>query len=559
MTMTWDYNAPFTLELSLNGTTSETAFSYAELARSVMTYGSGYWYLYGSECYDAAGSSVNTEVEFIHMADGALLGADGGVYGTDGVRIRAVTPYQIVETTPVWSGALLLDGETVAVESYGTYLVSNGSVKSTQLVVKGDKAYTMPASGVKTGSFVVDSYGESLYSTVLGTDGILVDQGTELAYPDEFGNANIREISNTLGYSGQIVLVRYNSGKLVGFNYITGESETDLVSDETQAQSLANYIGEALSNLLGGGRSLLSGGASQSLNALAYQNEVSGNASLRTALANLKSNEKNTSITDGEGSGVYGETSGGLDGEPAASGLDTDNGVESLAITGQTAEEGTAVEDGVAADEGETAADETAADGTADETGEEAAETDEEPAGTDETDETGERAAEANAETDETGENPAEADGKGTTGTEAAGNEDGITTVAAGEDTSAESLPRPDTTVEESAFGPISAASLQASKVQTRYVSVYDAETGTSAVYDLKELLTEPEEELVTQNERAEQLEDMGFHTTLSTRVTPVEEQASGIRLMLLLSIGVVVLLGAMAMIRRRRFDEDGV
>ena len=95
--------------------------------------------------------------------------------------------------------------------------------------------------------------------------------------------------------------------------------------------------------------------------------------------------------------------------------------------------------------------------------------------------------------------------------------------------------------------------------MQTRYVSVYDAETGTSAVYDLKELLTEPEEELVTQNERAEQLEDMGFHTTLSTRVTPVEEQASGIRLMLLLSIGVVVLLGAMAMIRRRRFDEDGV
>lgn len=68
LTMTWDYNAPFTLELSLNGTTSETAFSYAELARSVMTYGSGYWYLYGSECYDAAGSSVNTEVEFIHMA-----------------------------------------------------------------------------------------------------------------------------------------------------------------------------------------------------------------------------------------------------------------------------------------------------------------------------------------------------------------------------------------------------------------------------------------------------------------------------------------------------------
>ena len=91
----------------------------------------------------------------------------------------------------------------------------------------------------------------------------------------------------------------------------------------------------------------------------------------------------------------------------------------------------------------------------------------------------------------------------------------------------------------------------------TQYVSVYDAETGTSAVYDLKELLTQPEEELVTQNERAEQLEEMGFHTTLSTRVTPAEEQASGIRLMILLSVGVAILLGAMATIRRRRFDEE--
>ena len=102
----------------------------------------------------------------------------------------------------------------------------------------------------------------------------------------------------------------------------------------------------------------------------------------------------------------------------------------------------------------------------------------------------------------------------------------------------------------------ITVRSTQATQIETRYVSVYDAETGTGAVYDLKELLTQPEEELVTQDERAERLEELGFHTTLSTRLTPAEEQTSGVRLMVVLSASVAVLLGAMATIRRRRFDE---
>ena len=103
----------------------------------------------------------------------------------------------------------------------------------------------------------------------------------------------------------------------------------------------------------------------------------------------------------------------------------------------------------------------------------------------------------------------------------------------------------------------ISVSLLNSSTIKTRYVSVYNPETGQSAVYDLKELLVEPEETLVTQEECAEQLEELGFHSTLSTRVAPAEEQANGLGLMFLISAGMASLLWMMARIRKNRFDES--
>ena len=602
LTMTWDYDKSFTLELSLNGTTAEHTFRYSDLAHTVMTYGGGYWYLYGSECFDSDGASVDTEREFFHMMRGRLLSGDGTVCdAATGVAVGTVTPYEIVETSPLWSGTLSLDGQNVSVESYGTYLVSDGGVRSTQLIVKGDTAYTMPAGSVVVGSFVADHYGESVYTTVLGTDGILVDMGTPLVYPEEFGNANIRETSNTLGYDGNIVLVRYNSGMLVAFNYLNGAVE-EVRSSEAEAPSLLEFVADTLGIGGTGGRSLLSGGASQALRAVSFQQEVSSNASLRTALANLTANEDNTTLTDGMGSGVYGETSGGLDGEPVNPGMDKDSGVKSLAITGQTATAGTPAEGGVIAEAGENptangktaeAAGEAAEQsgktaGTTVETAEqseenaktdgETAEQSEENAKTD--GETAEQSAENAEAAGEAAEQPAETTEATTEAADKPAENAEATTEAADKpventEASGQTTEQPAETVADTAepaepaekagtsgeertepAETITVRSTQATQIETRYVSVYDAETGTGAVYDLKELLTQPEEELVTQDERAERLEELGFHTTLSTRLTPAEEQTSGVRLMVVLSASVAVLLGAMATIRRRRFDE---
>ncbi|MBQ9720040.1 MAG: hypothetical protein IJV64_05020, partial [Oscillospiraceae bacterium] len=342
ITMTWDYNRSFTLELTQNGTSEEHVFNYNDLARTVMTYGGGYWYLYGSECYDSAGKSLDPDTAFVHMLNGKVLDEGGGVHNAaTGALTGTVTPYQLVTTEPVWSGRLALDGMggddaegSVPVECFATYFVSTGGAKNTQLVVKGDTVYTMPASDVKIGSFVVDSYASSFYTTWLGSNGDLVDGGTPLTYPEDFGASNIRETSNTLGYDGHIMLVRYKSGKLVAFNYLSGEPE-DVLSSEAEAQSLMDYVADTLKGL--GGRGLLSSVSAPALRALTYENEVASNSSLRTALAGLSANENNTAFIDGPGTGVYGDAPGGLDIEPTnLDGTEEADG-EGTVVSGQSA------------------------------------------------------------------------------------------------------------------------------------------------------------------------------------------------------------------------------
>ena len=137
------------------------------------------------------------------MPDVAFVPMSGGKLIDDGVRIYTVSDMQEIgqvepfveqDTQPLWSGSLF----EANVESYGTYTVSNGGIVNTQLLVKGDRAYALPTDLVKIGSFVIDAYEKDTFQTVLGTDGKLCDMGQPLAYPSNFVNKGIKEISNTL-------------------------------------------------------------------------------------------------------------------------------------------------------------------------------------------------------------------------------------------------------------------------------------------------------------------------------------------------------------------------
>ncbi|NCB62114.1 MAG: hypothetical protein EOM52_00620 [Clostridia bacterium] len=524
LTMTWDFLTPFTVQLALGAEMGqESQWSAGNLAGTVMTYGNGWWYLYGSECYDSAGNSLDPTKGFVHMMDGLLLDDEGELWRAEDLSHAGhVTPFRQAAGKPLWSGSVA----GTAVESYGTYLISEGGVKETQLVVKGDRAYTMPASKVTPGGFVVDAYGGDVYTTVLGSDGTLCDMGAALAYPKDFAATGIREISNTLNYSGHTVLVRYRSGMLAAFDYLTGES-FEVFSRESEGVSLMEFMLSSFRNL--SRSSALTGGAEQALAAVEYQGEVDSDPSLRTALVNLKDNGENTSLSDGGGSGVYAEGQpGGVDGQ-AGAGSDADSGLGDVLAPEQTVtpggdvpsgdepsappEPGTAMEPGTAVESGPAMEP-----GTATESGTAA-----EPEKT------------IKPEAAEPSQAPVETEGP--------------------EPEEPQASNPPDGEGQNAAEGPSGNASSPA--LVTRYVTVYDADKGESSVYDLEELLIQKPEELITQEERSEELEKLGFTTSLMADRTESKTAASGMTLMLLVSGGIAVLLCCMILLKKRRLDGE--
>lgn len=352
------------------------------------------------------------------------------------------------------------------------------------------------------GSFLTDAYGGKSYTTVLTSAGTLVDLGDAPVYPEEFTSTGITETSNTLGYSGHKLLVRYQSGKLVAFDYLTGE--TDEVLSKTQDTTFWNYL---LSSLTGGNgdHSTWKNGAQMGLASSDYQAALEQDPALLEAWKQLLIAGNGTVETDGNHQGQTDENApGGVDGE-APGGTDADGSGNDTVLPGQTVVPGTdAVDgDGLPAEQpGEAVNGETGGEQTPDTAAPEETVT-----------------PDGDVPSDTDRQQPQQSDKVELTGTS------GGTT-----------------------------------ELKTRFVTVYDRETGTAAVYSLQELLTKPEQELVAENDRAEELKQQGFEVTLSSQrqQAPSRAEANGLLLVIVTAAAAVVLLAAAAVLKRRKLEGKG-
>ena len=124
---------------------------------------------------------------------------------------------------------------------------NNYAYKAQQMFVKNGSMYVIDGTlNSKENAIIIDSYNNKQYESVLGTDGMIYDLLTEINYPANFKNENIVAMTSNVSTNDNVVLVYYSSGKVYGFNYITGDEVYDNnVKGETI--SLATYMLSSLS------------------------------------------------------------------------------------------------------------------------------------------------------------------------------------------------------------------------------------------------------------------------------------------------------------------------
>ena len=89
---------------------------------------------------------------------------------------------------------------------------------------------------------------EREYETILLEKGTIQDIKQSLKYPENFENSNIKEIVQNTDTERTEVLVYYNNGTVIVFNYLTG----DIIykQEEKQNPGLIDYIKQSLSNII---------------------------------------------------------------------------------------------------------------------------------------------------------------------------------------------------------------------------------------------------------------------------------------------------------------------
>ena len=425
-------------------------------------------------------------------------------------------------------------------------------VSSRQLFVKNDQLFTMDVSatdGNVADGYILDTYQDYRYMTVLkaAEPHDLSDVEQPIHYPSDFANYNIAHISNTLDNSSDnhIVMGYYSHGTVWGFNYFTGEW-LDLGSDANGGNFVTYLLGTIRAKFF---------------NTLPVVNPEYQNALQLETNLGVYLLENADELPEGARSG-YGDT---VDDGSLLS-LDTEKAipVDHPGVTnanGDIAESGGDQEEGTALAQADTSV--ASEDRALAEASEEDLQT---PGGvlqkvnddtqTDEADE-----AQTDAALDENSESGSSSMTKvgvddaqqAVTGAGAAADADGTRAYGQGaEDVEAlEELIDGDSTADGTAVTEDAADGRQLADASL--TTVYNASTGNYGVYTTEDILTATDEKLQTVDTR---LVMMGADLTpiyIDQTSTLTEKEQNGIRVLLVISGGVVVLLAGMMLVHTRK------
>ena len=247
----YDFNSKVIIRVS-NGTLWENKeYTPNEINSKLQINGDEYIYLKDNKLYS---NKRDFNGEYVNIYDKKVLSTDGKIYDISNLEQEQ----GIIENVKLLEEQIPLveydyKGNKINTFYHCTKVIDmngNETFKDKQMFIKNNSMYVLDGSLETYGdSVIIDSYNDNQYEAVLGTDGRIYNFLTEIKYPTVFKNQDIIEMTNNINNNGNIVLLYYSTGKVIGFNYITGEQIYD---NGLGTVSLSEYVADSLNldNLL---------------------------------------------------------------------------------------------------------------------------------------------------------------------------------------------------------------------------------------------------------------------------------------------------------------------
>ena len=195
-----------------------------DLKTDIMVYHNDYYYISDEGLVSSVGTWTG---DFVHVMNGKALDINGNIWNVETrTKESNVTNVALQDNvTALWN----FKYGAIDIATYARYSAIESEYstveRNSQIFVVNNELYTVDGTleTRKTDILIYNLNGE-MYQTVLGNDGMMVDMmQDDWNIPEEVDNQAIVRMSNTLDASVPYVLVEYNNGGIIGYNYATGE------------------------------------------------------------------------------------------------------------------------------------------------------------------------------------------------------------------------------------------------------------------------------------------------------------------------------------------------
>ena len=245
-TYTFNYNYQDTLEIKLTNGQEENSITISpdKVRSEASLVGGDNAYTLGTSLY------INGELqqgEYVNLYGGYALDKNGQMLDmtTKQLSNSDETITTLSETTKPLHTYNYKDSN---IEVYGTYSKINDNIKSQIYNVRSGILSALSSNtDMKIDNSITDNYNNKEYQTILKTSGELVDLKEKLQYPSNFLSSNIKQIVQNQDAEKPEMMVLYNTGKVIVFNYVNGNIIYE--NNEKADTGLVSYLTRSIANI----------------------------------------------------------------------------------------------------------------------------------------------------------------------------------------------------------------------------------------------------------------------------------------------------------------------
>lgn len=160
--------------------------------------------------------------KFINLYKDKALMENGNVYDLKNKKEIAteITNLNNVEETPLYE----FNYENYNIKTFLTYSEINNKIIDDQIFIKNNQLEIIESSQKNKKNMInIDEYNDKSYIIVLNNNGKIETLKSQINYPKNFQNRNIKSITSNINPESNLIVVTYEDGDYICFDYHTGK------------------------------------------------------------------------------------------------------------------------------------------------------------------------------------------------------------------------------------------------------------------------------------------------------------------------------------------------